>query len=63
MKVPEPSIPEAREVARPRRAPVPRVPRTVLYEKLVPAALILIGLATLLTLVVALLGVVGVIHF
>lgn len=63
MKVAEPTVPEVREPARPRRAPVPRVPKTFLYEKLVPAALILIGLATLLTLVAALLGVAGVIHF
>ncbi len=63
MKVPDPAVPEVREPVRPRRAPVPRVPRTFFYEKVVPAALILIGAATLLTLIVALLGVAGVIHF
>jgi hypothetical protein len=64
MTVSQPPAPEVRDLPpRPRRAPVPRVPRTLLYEKLVPAALILIGLATLLTLVVALLGVAGLIQF
>lgn len=63
MKVTNSTVPEVREPARPRRAPVPRIPRTLLYEKIVPAALILIGVATLLTLIVALLGVAGIIHF
>ncbi|MER3459189.1 MAG: hypothetical protein C4309_11710 [Chloroflexota bacterium] len=63
MKVTHSSVPEVREPARPRRAPVLRVPRTFFYEKIVPAALILIGVVTLLTLIVALLGVAGVIHF
>lgn len=63
MKVPDPAVPEVREPARPRRAPVPRVPRTFFYEKVVPAMLILIGVVTVLTLIVALLGVARVIHF
>jgi hypothetical protein len=63
MKVSESTAPEVREQVRTRRAPVPRVPKTVLYEKLVPAALVLIGLATLVTLVVALLVVAGLVQF
>lgn len=63
MKVTNSTVPGVREPARPRRTPVPRVPRTLLYEKVVPAALILIGVATLLTLIVALLGVAGIVHF
>lgn len=63
MKVTNSTVPEVGGRARPRRAPVPRVPRTFFYKKIVPAVLILIGVATLLTLIVALLGVAGVIHF
>jgi len=63
MKVSDSPVSEAREPARPRRAPVPRVHKTFFYQKVIPAALIVIAAVTLLTLIVALLAVAGLIHF
>ena len=63
MRASDSTAPEVREPARPRRTPVPRIPKTFFYQKVVPAALILIAVITLLTLVVAMLAATGVIRF
>lgn len=63
MRASDSPVPEAREPTRPRRPPVPRVPKTFFYQKVIPATLIVIAAVTLLTLIVALLAVAGVVHF